>query len=182
VAFAHVAVEVFHDQDLAAGRPLPKVVCAAQEMGIGQDLEPDLAPDLDLCRPDRLPDLLRDAVFSRLDQAYTPRAVQFEGMGQAAAETRGPRRIDIDVVDLPALAAQPVGVVAHRAQEQRGARLVRWDPGRLAPRLDHQDTIGLAVAVVEQRRAAVELVAQHEEEIATGQAGSRGARRHRSEQ
>ena len=65
-----------------------------------------------------------------------------------------------------ALGAQLVGEAAQRAQEQRRARLRRRHVRRLGIDLGHPHHVARGVEAVERGRRAVELVAEHEHELA----------------
>ena len=76
------------------------------------------------------------------------------------------------VNDLPALGAPGVAEVAHRGEENCGADLAAADLVGFVGDFGHPDGILGGIKAVEGRGVGVELVAEHEDEVAQGRRGA----------
>ena len=86
-----------------------------------------------------------------------------QGLGQGAGRIGG---IERGVVQGPALGTQGLREVAHGTQEDGGALFGRWNVGGLLNHLGHPHRVAAGVEVVQGGSVQVELVAQHDHQMA----------------
>ena len=177
-------VEPFQAELLPAARMEGKLVDGAEEVPVGANLEGNAR----LAR--RGDDLLPHPVLPRLDNdqlrrpprrerracAFGTRPTAADGIRTAEAchqrasqRTRlvdGKRGRERPVVDRQPLGDEPIAEVTHRGEEHHDPRLRRPDMRRLPRHLCHPDGILGGIESVKGRRAAVELVAENEDEVA----------------
>jgi hypothetical protein len=161
-------VEVLQPELLAALRVRREVVTRREEVAIGPDVERDPG----LAR--RLPELFLNAVLARLDddepvgQPLRPacgRKAAEECRGERGGIFRPRRRREGRVVHRDAVGLEAIPEMTHRREKDGDPRLVRPDVRRLAGDLRHPHAVPARVEAVEGRARAIELVAEHEDEM-----------------
>ncbi len=156
---AHLAVEIFHAQRIAAFRPVAKFGDAGDETVVGEDnyfAVELVGPFLDgLLHPP----------FARFHHVDAARIMAVDSAGDFAGEAAGIAGIvQLHVINCPAGIAQFAGEVAHRREDQRDLLLVVFDVGCLFPDLHHQDDGIILRAPPDRREVSRQLVAQDGDE------------------
>lgn len=169
LALAHMAVEVLHQQRLAALGPVLEVVGGAQEV-IVRD-----ASRRDAGRAAGVAEQGQDAMLTGLGQMDRARAQPGEIGGQRLVQASGRLILQRMVVHRDAAGAQCVAKMPHGRQEQHRARLMRRHMGRLVGRLAHPDQVLVGIAVAQHGVVEAELVAEDQQQpagVGLGHGGS----------
>ncbi len=157
---AHVAIEVFHAQLLAAVRPRLEFLSRGDEAVIVRDL--------DGASQSRRPAAhhLQDAPLVRCGDGHAGRLVQRNGAGDFAREaSRRAGLVQAAIIYSPALGAKLVGEVAHAREHQRDLLLVVQDVGCFFHHLAHQNDVAGFVGLTERGQSRRELIPEHHDEL-----------------
>ena len=161
MTLTHLAIEVLHAQRLAAARVSGEIAHAAVEVAIFTHVQ---RQSLRLCRGF---DCLQHAPVAGRCQHQPGRAQAFDVVLQlqlqAAAIVCSVQR---RVMQRTPSGAQRLREVAHGGKEHHRARLARPDVRGFLGHLGHPDGIARGVEPVERRGVQVELVAQHDDQVA----------------
>ncbi len=160
LAPAQPAVEVLHAQRLAALRPRGELARLAQEVRVGS-LRPRDAG-------------IRHRARQRLRQSPLAWHNRHHALWPQRSEVGGKRVVQRCVgvlVQRPvrhavAACTQRIAEMPHRRQEHRDACLGAPDLGRLVRDLGHPGHVQRGIEVLEHRRRPVELVAEHQHQVA----------------